>query len=90
MEMEKLHHLQENAEVGVAVGAQHKSNFPPQLTRRYEVYLTLPPAEKLSKMRAVTSAHLGALVKLKVWPEVWQVWQVPQQSGQQMEQRHTG
>ena len=72
MEMEKLYTAQENAEqagVGelpVANNAQFKSNFPPQLTRRYEVYIELPPNEKPTYMRHITSSQLGALVKLKV------------------------
>lgn len=69
MEMEKLHHLQENADMeGVAavdMSANIKSNFPPQLTRRYEVYLSTPRDEKVVPMRAVTAQHLGSLVKIK-------------------------
>jgi hypothetical protein len=71
MDMEKVHQLAENADInGVEQeginGANVRSNFPDQLRRRYEVYLTLPGEHKVAPMRSVTSHHLGSLVKIKV------------------------
>jgi hypothetical protein len=78
MEMEKLHQLAENVgangeEAGEGNAAHVSSNFPDQLRRRYEVYLTLSETQKLMPMRSVTSHQLGALVKIKVRlvPERW-------------------
>lgn len=67
MDLAKQHQLNEGGDEGedgnaVAV----KSAFPEELRRRFEVFLTLPPTEKLLPMRGITSAHLGSLVKLKV------------------------
>lgn len=73
MEMERLHQQAENVDVnGDAApdggGGNVRSNFPDQLRRRYEVYLTLPGAAKVAHMRAVTSHDLGRLVKIKARP----------------------
>jgi hypothetical protein len=71
MEMERRHQMAENMEAEGDEGnenVQIRSNFPDQLRRRYEVYLTLPDKDKLIPMRDVTSHHLGSLVKVKVRP----------------------
>lgn len=67
MDLAKQHQINEGGEEGEdGNGVAVKSAFPEELRRRYEVFLTLPPGEKLLPMRGVTSAHLGSLVKLKV------------------------
>lgn len=71
MEMERVHQIAENADIAGedaadGGGAAVRSNFPDQMRRRYEVYLTLPTAHKVQPMRSVTSHDLGALVKIKV------------------------
>jgi MCM OB domain len=68
MEMEKLHQQAEAADIngGAADVANVRSNFPDQLRRRYEVYLTLPSDARLAPMRGVTSNDLGRLVRIKV------------------------
>ena len=77
MDMERLHQQQENADINgeqpdennAAAGNNNnavRSNFPAQLRRRYEVYLTLPEAQGLVAMRKVTANDLGRLVRIKV------------------------
>lgn len=67
MDLAKQHQINEGGADGEQDnGAAVKSAFPEELRRRYEVFLTLPPGEKMLPMRGVTSAHLGSLVKLKV------------------------
>lgn len=67
MDLAKQHHVNEGGVEGAeGDGVAVKSAFPDELRRRYEVFLILPPSEKLLPMRGVTSAHLGSLVKLKV------------------------
>ena len=96
MEMERLHQQQENADIngqdadenqaGNAL-ANARSNFPEQLRRRYEVYLTLPVEHTLMPMRQVKAQSLGKLIKVKVraglaalhWRGAARVWWVQDQ-----------
>jgi hypothetical protein len=66
MEMARQHQVAELGEENAAVAEPIKSVFPPQLRRRYEIFLQLPDEEKIMPMRSITSHHLGSLVKLKV------------------------
>ena len=75
MEMERVHQIAENADIAgedaaAGGGGAVRSNFPDQMRRRYDVYLTLPAAHKVQAMRSVTSHDLGALIKIKArpWP----------------------
>lgn len=66
MEMARQHQVAEHGDENAFATEPIKSVFPPQLRRRYEIFLQLPEDEKVKPMRSITSHHLGSLVKLKV------------------------